>query len=66
VKKAFKESPRYSEFRTDESFIRVIDRKGSLIYLSAWKQYLLIIVGALSETQAKEIFAKIKENIENR
>jgi len=66
VKKAFKESPRYSEYRTDESFIRVKDRKGSLIYLSASKQYLLIIVGALSETQAKEILAKIKENIENR
>jgi len=65
VKKAFKESSRYRDFRADERFIQVTDRKGNFIFLSANKHYFFIIYGALNETQAKEVLAKIQKSIES-
>ena len=48
VKKAFRESPRYKNFKSNGIFVRVIDRKGNLVFLTASEQYVFIIVGNLA------------------
>lgn len=66
VKDAFRESPRYKNFKSNGIFVSVTDRKGKLVLITTREQYLFIIVGHLNETQAKEISARIQENTESQ
>jgi len=67
VRKSFAESPRYNNFDSvDERLFSVKDRRGSLIYVSLFEEYILIINGAVSLNQTEEIFARIRENIKTK
>lgn len=63
VKKNFKESPRYKNFNSvDEKLFFVEDAKGILIFVSHFKNNILIVTGKISEIQARDIFTDIHEN----
>jgi hypothetical protein len=64
VRKSFAGSSRYNNFNSvDERLFSIKDRRGSLIYVSLFGEYILIINGAVSLNQTEEIFAGIRENI---
>ena len=67
VRKGFTESPRYNNFNpVDERLFSIKDRRGSLIFVSLFGEYILIINGAVNLNQTEEIFTGIRENIKTK
>ena len=60
LKRSFKTSTRYSQFRLlEESIFRVEDRKGMPLFVALSEDNILIVIGAVSLDAVKNIFARI-------
>jgi len=67
VKKRFKESQRYKNYRfLDEFFIQVSDRKDRSIFIALYKNYILIILGNINYQKSRLIFDTVQENIRKK
>jgi hypothetical protein len=66
IKKDFEGSPRYKNFNSfEKDFFMVEDRKSKRIFISFFKDSILVVMGAILPHQAKEIFSGIQDNIRN-
>jgi len=64
VRKGFRESPRYKEFKAlDENLFRVRDSKGKFVFVTSFKEYILVTIDTDGLERAEEIFNDIQENI---
>ena len=67
VKKSFKESPRYKNFKSaDEKLFQVEDTKGRLVFVSHLKKHFLIAIGTIIQAQTKNLFAVVQENLKDK
>ena len=67
MKKSFKESPRYKDFKSvDEKLFQVEDGKGKLVFISHFKKHFMVAIGITSLAQTKKIFSEIQKNIINK
>jgi hypothetical protein len=67
VKKSFKESPRYKDFRSiDERLFQVEDGKGKHVFVSHFKKHFLIAIGTMSQAHAIKILSAAQETIGNK
>lgn len=64
IKRDFEGSPRYKNLKSLEKELFVVeDRKSKRIFISCFKDSILIVIGVIPPHQAKEIFSSIQENI---
>jgi hypothetical protein len=64
IKRDFEGSPRYKNLKSlEKELFMVEDRRSRRIFISFFKDSILIVMGAIPPHQAKEIFSSIQENI---
>lgn len=67
VKSAFQASERYKNFSAvSQTLFQAEDSKGKRLFVSTIKNYILIVIGAQSLAQAKEIFAYFERDISDK
>jgi hypothetical protein len=64
VMRSFEESPKYVNGKLlKENLFQVEDSKGKRMFISVYKSSILVAMGAVNPSQAKDIFSSIQENI---
>ncbi len=64
VMRHFEQSPKYTNGKLlEEKLFRVEDSKGKRMFISVYENSLLIVMGAIHPSQAKNVFSSIQNNI---
>jgi len=64
VKKSFKGSPKYSDFKIINGTFKIKDDKEKAIFVKTFSKYIFITLGALSKAQAQKIFSSLQNKIQ--
>lgn len=64
AKESFKASDKFKDFMDiHRHLFRVVDRRENTIYISMFKNYLLIVLGSIGQDEAEVIFDSVQKNI---